>query len=44
LALGGVVFVALSMGLRFDAVAALTVASLTSMSVRLADRREHRIL
>lgn len=44
LALGGVVFVALSAGFHFDTVAALTVASLTAMSVRLAHRLTHQPL
>jgi len=42
LALGGIVFVALSVGFRLDAVAALVVGSLTIMSVRLAEQRTHR--
>jgi hypothetical protein len=44
LALAGAVFVALSVGFHFDAVGALTVASLTALSVRQADRWAHRTL
>jgi hypothetical protein len=44
LALGSAVFVALSVGFHFNSVDALTVATLTSMSIRLADRRTHRTL